>query len=154
MSTKESEEPVKKRIIAALAALPALVALSAAAGMYDQPWALAEMGNASPTREEAKVAITKIDGKSTRNTRKSDPIEPGKHKVTLHFESARGTFRPEYREVDFDFQPCTRYLFVAKYEVPTGPNWEPRAYSEPIGECKKKFMKDKPAEKPAESPAK
>jgi hypothetical protein len=133
---------VKTRIVASLAAVAAFGTLSAAAGMYDKPWALAEMGGVSPTRNEARVAITKIDGKSTRNTKKSDPIEPGKHTVTLHFESARGVFRPEYQEVQMDFDPCTRYLFTAKYEVKTGPDWKPSVYSEPIGECRSKFMKD------------
>jgi hypothetical protein len=134
------------KIVRALLALPALAALTATAGLYDQPWALAEMGNASETRKEARVAVTKIDGRSTRSTRQSDPIAPGSHKVTLHFESARGTFRPEYKEVEIDFAPCTRYLFVAHYENPTGPDWTARTYAEPIGECRAKFMKAKPAE--------
>ena len=130
------------KIIRALLALPAFAALAATAGLYDQPWALAQAGDASPNRKEVGVAVTQIDGKTHRGL----PVEPGRHKVTLHFESARGTFRPEFRELDVDFQPCTRHRFVAKYENPTGPDWEPRVYTEPIGECRKKFMKAKPAE--------
>ncbi|MBL0142982.1 MAG: hypothetical protein IPP91_12990 [Betaproteobacteria bacterium] len=137
------------RPFAAFAAVPALAVLAAGAGMYDQPYALAQTGRHSEVRKEARVAITKIDGKSTRDTRGSDPIEPGKHMVTLHFTSARGTFRPEFRELEIDFKPCTRYLFNAIYEVPTGPDWKPGVYTEPIGECRRKFMKDQPAQKPA-----
>jgi hypothetical protein len=131
------------KIIQAVAALPALAALAATAGLYDQPWAEAQAGDASPNRKEAPAAVTQIDGKTKRDL----PVEPGRHKVTLHFESARGTFRPEYKEVEIDFAPCTRYRFVAHYENPTGPDWTARSYTEPIGECRRKFMKDPPAEK-------
>lgn len=121
----------------------ALVATVAFAGMYDQPYALVEMGTASKARKEATVAITKVDGESTRNARKPDPIPPGKHRITLHFESARGEFRPEYQDVEIDLEACTRYRIVAVYETNMGPDWKPKVYSEPIGECRKKFAKAK-----------
>ena len=66
----------------------------------------------------------KVDGKSTRNPRKSDPIAPGKHSITLHFDSARGNFRPVSLDVEIDLQACTRYRIVANYEVKTGGDWE------------------------------
>ena len=111
------------------------------AGMYDQPYAIVESGDASDTRKEARLAISKVDGQSTRNPRKSDPIAPGKHRITLHFESARGNFRPASLDVEIDLQACTRYRIVANYEVKTGGDWKPKVYSEPIGECVKKFKK-------------
>ena len=111
------------------------------AGMYDQPYAIVESGDASEMRKEARLAIGKVDGKSTRNPRKSDPIAPGKHNITLHFESARGNFRPASLDVEIDLQPCTRYRIVASYEVKMGGDWKPKVYSEPIGECVKKFKK-------------
>jgi hypothetical protein len=118
----------------------ALVSLTAFAGPYDQPYALVERADPSSIREEFPAAITQIDGKSTRNTRKSDPIEPGKHKVTIRFETGRVAQAPgeESRELDMDLEPCTRYR-VAAHRV--GVNWEPKVYSEPIGECVKKFKK-------------
>ena len=135
---------MKGNLLAAFAL--ALTAGIAQAGMYDKPYAIVESGNNSETRKESRVAITKVDGKSTRNARKTDPIEPGKHKITLHFESARGNFRPEYLDIEMDLEACTRYRVVAQYEVKTGPDWKPHVYSEPIGECKKKFAKkDAPA---------
>ena len=111
------------------------------AGMYDQPYAIVESGDASEVRNEARLAISKVDGKSTRNPRKSDPIAPGKHTITLHFESARGLFRPTSRDVEIDLQPCTRYRIAANYENKTGGDWKPKVYSESIGECVRKFKK-------------
>lgn len=125
-----------------LAAVLANLAIPAAfAGMYDQPYAIVESGDASEVRKEARIAISKVDGKTTRNPRKSDPIAPGKHVITLNFESARGIFRPASLDVDIDLQACTRYRIVANYEVKTGGDWKPKVYSEPIGECVKKFKK-------------
>lgn len=136
-----------------LAALALAAAGLAQAGMYDKPYAIVESGDNSETRKESRLSITKVDGKSTRNARKTDPIEPGKHKITLHFESARGNFRPEYLEAELDLEACTRYRVVAQYEVKTGPDWKPKVYSEPIGECVKKFKKKDEAAK-KDAPAK
>lgn len=122
----------------------AILVLSAAparAGMYDQPYAIVESGDPSSTREEARVVIVSIDGKSLRNTRRSEPIEPGKHVVRLYFQSARGVFQPEYLNVEMNLEACRRYRVVAHYEVPTGPKWEPRVHTEVIGECERKFQK-------------
>ncbi len=129
---------------------PALLAAATAlAGPYDQPYALVERGDPSEVRKEATVAITKIDGASTRNPRKSDPIPPGRHTLTLHFESARGAFRPEYRDVELDLEACTRYRIVASYTNKMGPDWSPKVYAEPIGECRRKFASKEVPAKPA-----
>jgi hypothetical protein len=130
---------VNKRMFIAVFATLAMPA--AIAGMYDQPYAIVESGGQSDTRKEAGLAITKVDGQSLRNTRKSEPIVPGKHTITVHFESARGNFRPETMDLEIDLQACTRYRIVANYEVKMGPDWKPKIYSEPIGECVKKFKK-------------
>ena len=118
----------------------ALVSLGAFAGDYDQPYALVERQDRSQVQEEFPVAITKVDGKSTRNPRKSDPIPPGKHRITIRFETARVTQSPAEttRELEMDLEGCTRYLIAARRN---GINWEPKIYSEPIGECVKKFNK-------------
>jgi hypothetical protein len=119
----------------------AFAATAAMAGMYDQPYALMERGDPSEVRKEATVAITQVDGKSTRDARRTDPIAPGKHLIRLHFDTARGQFRPEFQEVEMDFEACTRYRVVASYENQLGPDWKPKVYSEPIVECRKKFAK-------------
>jgi len=116
-----------------------LVASTAFAGMYDAPYALVERGDSSDARKEVTLAITSIDGKTVRDPRKSDPVSPGKHVISLHFASARFKFRPEQQDVALDLEACTRYRIVASYEIKSGPNWKPKVYSEPIGECRKKF---------------
>ncbi len=126
--------------IACSAAALALTAV-AQAGMYDQPYAVFESGSFSEVRKEAPVGLTVIDGKSTRNARKSDPVPPGPHQVTVRFDSARGVFRPEAIDVQIEAEPCTLYRIVAVYENKTGGDWKPRVYSEPIGECVRKFKK-------------
>jgi len=121
--------------VAALAVQPAL------AGPYDQPWAVVEAGSKSDVRKEAPVAITKIDGASARNPRKSDPIAPGPHKVSVRFETARSVAPDNTRELDMALEACTRYRVVAVYQSATRPEWEPKIYPEPIVECARKFSK-------------
>ena len=116
-----------------------LAATGASAGSFDQPYALVETGDRSPTREEFPLAVTRIDGESTRNTRRSDPVVPGKHRVTVRFETARVAQSPAQatRELDLDLAACTRYRIAARRVGAT--NWEPKVYSEAIPECKRKF---------------
>jgi hypothetical protein len=111
------------------------------AGPYSQPYALVEAGDANGARNEFRPAITQVDGKSTRNTRQADPIEPGKHRITIRFETARVQQSPSEvsRDVEMDLEGCTRYMIVARRTQ--GTAWEPKVYSEPIGECKRKFKK-------------
>jgi hypothetical protein len=125
----------------AAAAIGVLAALPAAAGMYDNPYALVEVADPSKVREEFSPAITQVDGKSTRNTRRSDPIEPGKHRVRIRFETAKVQQSKDeaQRDLDMNLEPCTRYRIAAKRTG--GTSWEPVIYSEPIGECVKKFKK-------------
>ena len=124
-------------------ALAALAAAPAMGGPYDQPYALVEGADRSATREEFPAAITRIDGQSTRNPRKSDPVAPGKHRVTVRFETGRVAQGPDEatRELDMDLEACTRYRIAARRSGAT--NWEPKVYSEPIAECQRKFGKAK-----------
>ncbi|MBK7660915.1 MAG: hypothetical protein IPJ28_18185 [Betaproteobacteria bacterium] len=122
-----------------LAAVAATFAATALAGPYDQPYAIVESGSKSEVRKEVPAAVTKVDGASTKNPRRSDPIPPGLHKVTVAFESAKGQVGERERVLDMNLEPCTRYRVVAKVENATRPEWEPKVYPEPIGECKKKF---------------
>ena len=124
-----------------LAACVAFAATGVLGGTYDEPYALVEAADRSPTREEFPPAITRIDGESTRNPRKSDPIAPGKRKVTVRFETARATHGPDdsTREMEMDLAACTRYRIAARRVGST--SWEPKVYSEAIPECKRKFGK-------------
>ena len=130
-------------LVAAAAALCAANAF--AAPQFKDPYAIVEAGDRSQVREEFPPAITQIDGHSTRNPRRSDPIPPGKHVITVRFETGRVAQAPSEvsREVEIDLEACTRYRIVAKRTG--GTNWEPKVYSEPIGECKKKFEQKAPS---------
>jgi hypothetical protein len=130
-----------RRLVLACAAACACAAL---AGPYDQPYAIVESGDRSAPREEFPAAITRIDGKSTRNARRSDPVEPGKHRITVRFETDRVAQGPAEvaRELEIDLEGCTRYRVVAKRVQSV--NWEPKVYTEPISECVRKFSKKKP----------
>ena len=112
----------------------------AAAG-FDKPYAVVENGDSSEVRPEDGAAITQVDGVSTRDSRRTDPIEPGKHKLTIRYDTARVNLSPEkqVREVEMNLEPCTLYRVAAKRKNNTGLDWDPVFSSEPIGECKKKF---------------
>ena len=132
-----------------LLVIPAMFATAALANQYSQPWAIVESGDISEPKKDARVGITKVDGKSTRNARKSDPIEPGKHTITVAYETARAAAGGSYKDLEIDLEGCTRYRIVARYETKMDPKWEPHVYAEPISECVAKFKK-----KPAEAPKK
>lgn len=130
-------------LVIAAATLSAASAI--AANQFKEPWAIVEQGDKSEVRKEFRPAITQIDGHSTRDPRRSDPIPPGKHVVTIRFETGRVAQAPSEvtREVELDLEACTRYRIVARRTE--GTNWEPKVYSEPIGECKKKFQQKAPS---------
>jgi hypothetical protein len=121
-------------------AFAVFAATGAIAGPYDQPYAIVEAGDRSEVRQEFPPAITRVDGKSTRNPRRTDPIEPGKHRITVRFETARVNQSPDEvsRELEMDLEACTLYRVAARR---VGTNWEPAIYSEPLGECLRKFKK-------------
>jgi hypothetical protein len=120
---------------------------SAWAGPYDQPYALIESGRSSAPHKQVPVAVTKIDGVSTRSTMKADPVSPGKRRVTLSFSSsARTVVEEPTKEIEIDAEPCKRYRIVAHYDVALSGKWDPQVQAvEDIGECKRKFMKNAPA---------
>jgi hypothetical protein len=131
---------MRVRLLLAIAAT-ACAANATAANQFAEPWAIVEAGDRSQVREEFPPAITQVDGHSTRNPRRSDPIPPGKHVITIRFETGRVAQAPSEvsREVEIELERCTRYRLVAHRTG--GTNWEPKVYSEPIGECNKKFPK-------------
>jgi len=122
-----------------LALLCFTVAATAAAAQYDRPWSIVEGADESTVRKEFRPAITQIDGKSTRDPRDSNPVEPGKHQVKIRFETGRVTQSPEEMErmLDLELAPCMRYRIAAQRT--TGTKWEPKVYTEKIGECTRKF---------------
>jgi hypothetical protein len=122
-------------------AVSALAATAALAGPYDKPWAVVESGDRSETRQEFPASITQVDGKSTRSPRETDALEPGKHTIRVRFDTARvqQSEAEKSRDLEITLEPCTRYRIAARRTQPTGTQWEPKVYSEAIGECKRKF---------------
>jgi hypothetical protein len=122
---------------------PAVLVASgpASAGMYDSPWAIVEAAQPSKVRQDFTPSITQVDGKSTRNPRRTDPIAPGKHTVRVRFETARvnQTEAEAARDLEMDLEPCMLYRIAAQRTE--GTQWKPVVYSEPLGECTKKFGK-------------
>jgi hypothetical protein len=116
-------------------------ATGAVAGMYDQPWSEIQVADPSQVRKEKPPAITRIDGKSTRNTFQSDPLPPGKHMVRIRYETGRvqQSEAEIQRELEMTLEPCTRYMIAAQRTE--GTQWEPKIYQEPIGECARKFKR-------------
>jgi hypothetical protein len=125
----------------ALLALAFVATAASAAGPYDGPWAIVEGADPSSVRNEFRPAITQIDGKSTRDTRESDALAPGRHQVKIRFQTGRVSQAPgeEERLLDLDLEGCTRYRIAAQRT--TGTQWQPKVYSEKIGECMRKFEK-------------
>jgi len=117
----------------------AFAATAAAAGMYDGPCAIVEGADPSTVRNEFRPAITQIDGKSTRDTRESEPVSPCRHQVKIRFQTGRVSQSPaeEERLLDLDLEGCTRYRIAAQRT--SGTQWQPKVYSEKIGECARKF---------------
>ena len=136
-----------KKILTAVAAMAVLLPGLAAAGPYDQPYGLIESGDRSQTRNQERVAIAKIDGKSPRDPRRPEPLAPGKHLVEISFTSARAVVGDDLKTIEIDVEPCKRYRVVAQYHTSVSGKWDPVVGVEDIGECKRKFMKGQPATK-------
>jgi hypothetical protein len=117
-----------------------------AQGQFSQPWGMIESGDRSVTRNEEPVAISRIDGRSTRNTRRPDAVEPGKRTVQVTFTTARGVVGQPDRTIEIHVQPCKRYRVVAHFATSARSNWEPAISAiEDIGECRRRFFQDKSA---------
>jgi hypothetical protein len=130
---------MKPRTLAA--ALAASFAASVHAGPYDQPYVLFQARERMSAQDLAPATVMKIDGKNVRRGR-DEPVAPGKHSVEVSVPGHKGMSNPERQVVEIDAAPCTRYYFAARRSSPTANDW--KAYvdaEEPIGECRKKFMK-------------
>lgn len=140
----ERSSMMSLRLLRRLAVFAVLPASAALAGPYDQPYGSIESGDRSQTRNQETVAISRIDGQSTRNPRRPDPVSPGKHSVEISFSSARTVVADNLKTIEIDVQPCKRYRVVAQYHNAVSGKWDPVvAGVEDIGECKRKFMQDK-----------
>jgi hypothetical protein len=131
-----------KRFLMPLVAAVVSLSTSVWAGPYDQPYGTIEMGDRSVNRKHEPATINKIDGQSTSNPRRPDPVAPGKHVVKISFSTSRVTVGDQLKTIEIDVEACKRYRVVAHYHTPASGQWEPVVQAvEDIGECRKKFMK-------------
>ena len=121
----------------------ALIAGLAAACSSVEPYALVESGLTSAVRKEFPAVISTVDGQSPVNPRRTGPIKPGMHRFVVRFTTDVGPSSRHERTLEFDAEPCTRYLIVARYSNLTHVEWTPVIYPEPIGECLTKFQPKK-----------
>ena len=117
----------------------ALATACAGPGTYDAPYALVESGARSAVRKELPAAINAVDGRSTLSPRYATALTPGRHRVDVYLSVPTGAFYKQYRTIELDAAPCTRYRIVAAYQNLTHPEWAPVIYPEPIGECAARF---------------
>ena len=89
--------------------------------------------------KELPVTINAVDGVNTLEPRRSGPLKPGKHEVSVRFSTARGPYLMQFATLQLDTEPCTRYRVVARYENLVHVEWVPVVYPEPIVECRNKF---------------
>jgi hypothetical protein len=89
--------------------------------------------------KELPVTINAVDGVNTLEPRRSGPLKPGKHQVTVRFSTISGPYLKQFATLEFDAAPCTRYRIVARYENLVHVEWVPIVYPEPIMECRSKF---------------
>jgi hypothetical protein len=117
-----------------------LAACASGGGMYDQPYALFETELASVPADTRAAYIQQIDSEQ-RAINANDPVAPGVRKVVLSVPGPRALGNDSRRQtLTVDAKPCMRYYFAARRPSASSDDWSAYVvYSEPIGECRKKF---------------
>ena len=115
-----------------------LTAGAALAGPFDRPYSIIETDTMPAADSHLRpVIVNRVDDENSQNNR--SVVAPGKHKVTLDLPPRKG-FKATQHTFDLATEPCMRYYVAARLESPTLQEWQPVVrYSEPIGECRKKF---------------
>ena len=119
--------------IALLSVTPAL------AGPFDQPYSIVEVDRMlSADSHLRKVIVNRVDDENSADNR--SVIAPGAHQVTLDLPPRKGFHTATQHTFELTTQACMRYYVAARLASPALQEWEPVVrYSEPIGECRKKF---------------
>ena len=119
--------------IAVFSATPAL------AGPFDQPYSIIETDTMPAADSHLRpVIVNRVDDENSVNNRAV--VAPGPHKVTLDLPPRKGFRTATQHTFDLTTEPCLRYYLAARLESPTLQEWQPVVrYTEPIGECRKKF---------------
>ncbi len=122
-----------------LLAISLLSVTPALAGPFDQPYSIIETDTMPSADSHLRpVIVNRVDDENSQNNR--SVVAPGAHKVTLDLPPRKGFRTATQHTLDLATQPCMRYYVAARLESPTLQEWQPVVrYSEPIGECRKKF---------------
>ena len=120
--------------------IPLAAALSAVAGLYDQPYSIITTDPARSADPLLRPVIVKrVDGKNAQYDNRA-VVAPGAHQVTVDLPPRKGFNLATQHTFDLTTRPCVRYYVAAKLESQTGQDWKPVVRSEePIGECEAKF---------------
>ena len=118
--------------IALLSVAPAL------AGPYDQPYSIIETDTMPAADSHLKpVIVNRVDEQNSIDNRAV--VAPGAHKVVMDLPPRKG-YPATQNTLDLTTEACMRYYVAARLDSLTLQRWEPVVrYSEPIGECRKKF---------------
>ena len=122
-----------------LLAISLVAVTPALAGPFDQPYSIIEVDRMqSADSHLRKVIVNRVDDENSIDNR--SVVAPGAHKVTLDLPPRKGFHTATQHTFDMATEPCMRYYVAARLVSPTLQDWEPVVrYSEPIGECRKKF---------------
>ena len=122
-----------------LIAISLLSVTPALAGPFDQPYCIIETDTMPSADSHLRpVIVNRVDEENSQNNRAV--VAPGPHKVTIDLPPRKGFRTATQHTFDLATEPCMRYYVAARLVSPTLQEWEPVVrYSEPIGECRKKF---------------
>ena len=122
--------------------LPALLLLApavAAAGPFDQPWAVIAADTAPSADPKLRPAtVSRVDGEIAVKSRAV--VAPGRRVVTVDLPPRKGFSLGTQETLELEASPCMRYNIAARLEAESGQRWQPVVRSsETIGECLTKF---------------
>ena len=119
---------------------PFLVATSALAGPYDQPYSIITTDRARSADHHLRpVIVNRVDDETVMSNNRA-VVAPGMRKVTIDLPPRKGFRLATQHTFDIDAKPCTRYNVAARLDSITTQDWTPVVRSEEaIGECQSKF---------------
>lgn len=133
---------MKPVLALSLLALP----LAAAAGPYDQPYAIIVTDTRPSSDPNLRpVIVNRVDGETVMSRPNQAVVAPGKHQVTVDLPPRKGFKIATQETFELDASPCMRYYVAARLDNLVGQEWKAVIRSsELIGECAKQFRTDRP----------
>ncbi len=122
-----------------------LLAGTALAGPYDQPWVIVTSDSRPSTDPNLRpVIVNRVDGENSQ--RNQVITTPGSRMVTVDLPPRQGFKVGSQETFDLEASPCMRYFIAAKLDTTLSQQWKAVVRrSELIGECATKFKSDAPS---------